>query len=75
MILAPNTTSLQTTIAADTHLAEGTDSEQCNISDIPSRHSETNNFQNRRAEFETEVNLSKKEGIEAMPPHKKSLQF
>jgi hypothetical protein len=41
------------------------------IFDIPSRNSETNNFQNRRADFQTKVNLSKKESIEAMPPHTK----
>jgi hypothetical protein len=77
MFLAPNTsTSLQTTLAADAHLAEGgADIEQCKISDIPSRNSETNNFQNRMADFETKVNLSKKESIEAMPPHKKIVQF
>jgi hypothetical protein len=72
--------SLQTTLAADAHLAEGqfsreADIEQCKISDIPSRNSETNKFQNRSAEFETKVNLSKKERIEAMPPHTKTVQF
>jgi hypothetical protein len=50
------------------------DSEQCKISVIPSRNSETNSFQNRRADFETKVNFSKKESIEAMPPHTKSVQ-
>jgi hypothetical protein len=50
----------------------GADLEQCKISDIPSRNSETNNFQNRRADFETKVNLSKQDSIEAMPPHTKS---
>jgi uncharacterized membrane protein YvbJ len=70
--LAPNTsTSLQKTLAADAHLAEGQflHEEQTLIkavSDIPSRNSETNNFQNERAEFETKVNLSMKESIEAM---------
>jgi hypothetical protein len=34
----------------------GTDIEQSKVSDIPSRNSETNNFQNRRADFETRVN-------------------
>jgi hypothetical protein len=33
----------------------GADIEHCKISDIPSRNSETNNFQNRRADFETKV--------------------
>jgi hypothetical protein len=32
-----------------------------------------NNSGQRRAEFEIKVNLSKKEGIEAMPPHTKSV--
>jgi hypothetical protein len=45
------------------------DIEQSKVSDIPSRNSETNNFQNRRADFETKINLDKKESIEAMPPH------
>jgi hypothetical protein len=42
--------------------------EQCKVSDIPSRNSETNNLQNGRAEFQTRVNLSKKESIVTMPP-------
>jgi Leucine-rich repeat (LRR) protein len=54
-------------------LPRGADIDQCKISDIPSRNSETNNFQNRRANFETKVNLSKKEGIEVVPPHTKSV--
>jgi hypothetical protein len=45
----------------------GADIEQSKVSDIPSRNSETDSFQNGRAEFETKVNLSKKESIEAMP--------
>jgi hypothetical protein len=49
--------------------------EQNKVSDIPNRISKTNNFQNRRADFETEVNLSKKESIEAMSLHTKSVQF
>jgi hypothetical protein len=82
MFLAPNTwTSLQTTLAADAHLAEGhffrwgADIKQCNVSDIPSRNSETNNFQNGRAEFQTKVNLSKKESIKAMSPNIQSVEF
>jgi hypothetical protein len=43
--------------------------EHCKASDIPSRNLETNNFQNRRAEFDTKVNLGKKDSIEAMPPN------
>jgi hypothetical protein len=49
--------------------AAAADTEQCNVSDISSRNSETNNFQNRKAEFETKINLIKKECIAAMPPH------
>jgi hypothetical protein len=45
------------------------DIEQCKVSDIPRRNSETDNFQNGRVEFKTKVDLSKKECIEAMPPH------
>jgi hypothetical protein len=45
------------------------DVEQCTVSDIPNRNSETNNFQNERAEFITKVDLSKKECIETMPSH------
>jgi hypothetical protein len=66
MFLALNTsTSLPTTLAADAHLAEGQflHEEQtfnnAKISEILSRNSETNNFQNRRGDFETKVNLSK----------------
>jgi hypothetical protein len=33
------------------------------------------NFQNGRAEFKTKVDMSKKECIEAMPPHTYSVQF
>jgi hypothetical protein len=79
--LVPNTsTSLQTTLAADAHLAEGQflhEEQTLNNakSDIPSRNSETNNFQNGRAEFQTKVNLSKKESIKAMPPNIQSVQF
>jgi hypothetical protein len=43
--------------------------EQSKVSEILSRNSETINFQNRRAEFEIKVILSKKESLEAMPPH------
>lgn len=42
---------------------------QRKMSDIRSRNSRTNNFQNGRPEFETDMNLSKKESVEAMPPH------
>jgi hypothetical protein len=43
----------------------GADIEQCKVSDNPRRNSETNG----RAEFQTEVNLSKKESIKAVPPN------
>jgi hypothetical protein len=66
MFMDANTsTSLWTTLAADAHLAEGQcllDTEQCKVSDMPSRNSENKN-------------LSKKENIEAMSPHTKSLQL
>jgi hypothetical protein len=82
MFLDPNTsTSLQTTLPSDRHLAEGQVLlEELTLNNakslaIPNRNSVTNNFQNRRAEFQTKVILSKNESIEAMPPHKKSLQF
>jgi hypothetical protein len=74
MFLAPNmSTSLQT-LAADAHPAEGQfshDKQTLNRakSDTPSRNSKTNNFQNRRREIRTKVNLNKKECIEMMPPH------
>jgi hypothetical protein len=82
MFLDANTsTSLQTTLAADAQLAEKTiftiraDTEQSKMSDIPSRNSETYNFQKRRAEFEIKLNLIKTESIEEIPPHKKNVQF
>jgi hypothetical protein len=52
-LVSNTSTSLQTTLAAAAHPAEGgANIEQCKVSDIPSRNSETNNFQNRRAEFQ-----------------------
>jgi hypothetical protein len=45
------------------------------VSDIPSRNKKPKNFQNRRTEFRTEVNLNKKECIEAMPPYMYSVQL
>jgi hypothetical protein len=59
---APNTsTFLQTTFAADAHLAEGKFLlERCKVSDIPSTNTETNNFQNGSAEFNITVDFSKK---------------
>jgi hypothetical protein len=52
---------LQTTLAADAHLAEGQfllEEKTLNsaVSDIPSRNSATNNFQNGRAEFNNDNN-------------------
>jgi hypothetical protein len=75
MFLTANTSPFLQTVAADAHLAEGQLSymEQAlnNVKspDIPSRNSETNNFQNGKAEFETRVNLSEKGSIGAVPPH------
>jgi hypothetical protein len=73
--VSANNISSWCTSSRGTIFTRGADTEQCKISDVPSRNSETNNFQNRRADFETKVNLSKKEGIEAMPPHMKSAQL
>jgi hypothetical protein len=54
----PNkSTSLKTTLAADAHLAEGQQTSIKEKSEIPSRNSKTNNFQNGRTEFRTEVNV------------------
>jgi hypothetical protein len=63
------------TSSKETIFTWGADTEQSELSDIPSRNSQNNNFQNRKAEFEPKVNLSKKESIEAMPPHMKCVQF
>jgi hypothetical protein len=38
--------------------AWGAETEQSKVSDVPSRNSKANNFQNRKAEFRTTVNLS-----------------
>jgi hypothetical protein len=68
-------TSLLTTLAPNSHLAQGQfllqeqTSNNAKVSDIPSRNSETINFQNGRVEFNTTVDLSKEECIEAVPPH------
>jgi hypothetical protein len=72
--------SLQTTLAADAHLAEGQfllEEQTLNNAKslMPSRNSETNDFQNGRAEFNTTVDFSKNECIEAVPPHTYSVQF
>jgi hypothetical protein len=45
------------------------------ISDIPSRNSETNNSKREGQNLKPKVNLSKKEIIEATPPHSKVVQF
>jgi hypothetical protein len=62
-ILAPNTSaSLQTTLAADAHLAEGefftwgADTEQNKVFDVPSKNSTTKNFPSKRTEFPTKKN-------------------
>jgi hypothetical protein len=59
-ILANNISSWCTSSRA-TIFTWGTDTEQCKVSDIPSRNSETSNFQNWRVDSETKLNLSKKE--------------
>jgi hypothetical protein len=53
----------------------GADIEQCKVSDVPSRNSKTNNFQNRRTEFRIKLYLNKKECIKVIPPHMQILQF
>jgi Tfp pilus assembly PilM family ATPase len=71
---------LQTTLAADAHLAEEQfllEQQTLNnaVSNIPRRNSETNNFQNGKTEFKAKVDMSKKECIEAVPSHAYSVQF
>jgi hypothetical protein len=58
--LVPNTsTPLQTTVAAETHLAEGhffsgrANTEHRKFSDMQNRNSKTNSFERRRTEFIT----------------------
>jgi hypothetical protein len=46
-----------------TIFTRGADIEQTKVSDVPSRNSKTNNFQNRKTEFRTKLNLNKKECI------------
>jgi hypothetical protein len=64
MFLAPNmSTSLQTALAAETHLAEGQFLNEEQTLNKLSRNSKTKNFQNRKTECGTKVNLNKKECI------------
>jgi hypothetical protein len=63
-----NNISSWCTSSRRTNFIRGADIEQSEVSDLPSRDSKTNNFQNGRAEFETKVNLSKKDCIKAVPP-------
>jgi hypothetical protein len=44
------------------------DIEQRKVSEVPNRDTKTNNFQNRRTEFRTKVNLNKEKCIEEIPP-------
>jgi hypothetical protein len=66
---------LQTTLAADAHLAERQflleEQTLNNAKSLIYRAGtqETNNFQNGRAEFKTKVDLCKKKCIEAVPPY------
>jgi hypothetical protein len=39
------------------------ESELCEVSKIPYRNPETNNFQDRRAELETKVEVDQKESV------------
>jgi hypothetical protein len=64
---------MQRTLAADAHVAEERfllEEQTLNkaVSVIPNRISKTNSIQNRRTELRTNINLNKKECIEAMPP-------
>jgi hypothetical protein len=59
--------SIQTTVAAEAHSAEGqallADIEHKRLFHMPSRSSETNSYQNRRAEFGAKADLSKEQCI------------
>jgi hypothetical protein len=70
--VSANNISSWCTSSRGTIFTRGADIEQCKISGIPSRNSEPTISE---TDFETKVNLSKKEKIEAMPPHTKSVQF
>jgi hypothetical protein len=80
-VFVPNmSTSLQTTLAAEAHLAEGQfllEEQTLNIkvSDISNRNPKTNSFQNRRAKFRPTVNLRKEECIKVTSPLMQSVQF
>jgi uncharacterized protein YhdP len=76
---AITSTSLQT-LAADALLAEGQvllEEQTLNNENLRYTGQEFGDqqFQTRRAKFETKVNLSKKEIIEATHPHSKIVQF
>jgi hypothetical protein len=43
------------------------DNEQRNVSNIPSRNSKANSFQNRRPEFRAKLNFNKAQCIEVIP--------
>jgi hypothetical protein len=72
VFVANTSVYLQTTLAADAHLAEGRFilEEQTNLdkSVMSSRTSETNSFQNKSALFRTKLKLSKEQCIEVIPP-------
>jgi hypothetical protein len=66
--------SLHTTLAANAHITDGKFCmraviKQSVVSDGPSCSSKANYFQMSRAQFRTEVNFNRKEGVEAMLPH------
>jgi uncharacterized membrane protein len=67
-VLANNISSWSTS-SRGTIFTWKADIKQSKVSDILNRNSEINNFNIGRAEFKTKLDFSKKEGIEAVPPH------
>jgi hypothetical protein len=81
-VFVPNmSTSLQTTLAAEAHLAEGQfllQEQTLNIEKsliYRTGAPKTNSFQNRRAKFRPTVNLRKEECIKMISPLMYSVQF
>jgi hypothetical protein len=80
MFLDPNTSTSRQTLAADAHLAEEQfllEEQTLNNTKLSYTKQELKDqqFPKEQAEFETKVNLSKKESIETMPPHTKTVPF
>jgi hypothetical protein len=49
--------------------------EQRKVSEVPSRDTKANSFQNRRTEFRTKVYLDKEKRIEVIPPLTQRMEF